>query len=340
MIRGQFGDWQYRVALSVVNELPGNDNRECDSVLLSSGMTDAGDDSRRELRRGHAALIATQLCFGLFPLFSMWAFADGGFAPRAVAFWRMTFGAVVLGLIAWGRYRGRAWVGVRELPVLFLLSLLGVTFNQVFYLTGLERSTVSNAGLLMCLIPVFTFVIAGLFRQERFQTMRAVGVALSLGGAVFWWWQERPDLVDEYAFGNLLIAINTLAYAAYLVISRPVVQRIPPLVALAWIYFFAALTAPLMATGVDLWPGEAPLRVWLSMAYVLVFATVIAYLLNIYALRRLRASTAAVYIYVQPLIAGSSGALFRDEELTPVFFGASTLIFAGIYLVSRKPPAG
>jgi len=300
----------------------------------------ASDESRRELWRGHTALVAVQLCFGLFPLFSMWTFADGGFTPRAVAFWRMVFGALVLGVVAVWRYRGRVWVGARELPLLFLLSLLGVTFNQLFYLTGLERSTVSNAGLLMCLIPVFTFLIAGVFRQERFQALRAAGVALSLGGAVFWWLQERPELVAEHAFGNLLIAINTLAYAGYLVISRPVVQRIPPLVTLAWVYLFAALSAPLMASGVDLWPEEAPMRVWLSMAYVLVFATVIAYLLNIYALRRLRASTAAVYIYVQPLIAASTGALFRDEELTPVFFGAAALIFGGIWLVARRPPSG
>ena len=50
------------------------------------------------------------------------------------------------------------------------------------------------------------------------------------------------------------------------------------------------------------------------------------------------ASTAAIYIYVQPLIAAAAGTLFRGEELTPVFLGAAALIFAGIWLVSRRPP--
>jgi drug/metabolite transporter (DMT)-like permease len=295
-------------------------------------------DSHREIRRGHAALAATQLCFGFLPLFGTLAFADGGFAPAAVACWRMVFGAVVLGAIAFWRHGTRAWPGVRELPILFLLSLLGVTCNQLLYLNGLERSTVSNAGLLMCLIPVFTFVIAALFRQERFRPMRALGVTISLGGALFWWSQERSELVDEYAFGNLLIAINTVSYAAYMVISRPVVRRIPPLVAIAWIFILSALTAPLVAIGTDLWPEDAPRQVWLSLLYVLVFATVISYLLNIYALRRLRSSTAAIYIYAQPLIAASAGALILGEELTPVFLGAAALIFTGIWLVSRCPP--
>lgn len=300
---------------------------------------DPGTETRREIRRGHAALLATQLCFGLFPLFGLWAFRDGGFEPLAVAFWRIVFGTVVLGALALWRHGARAWPGARELPLLFLLALLGVVFNQVFYLTGLERSTSSNAGLLMCLIPVFTFVIAALFRQERFIPLRAVGVALSLAGAVFWWLKERPDLVEEYAFGNLLIAANTLFYSIYLVLSRNVVRRIPPLVAIAWIYLFASLSAPLMAWRVDIWPADAPEKAWWSLAYVLVFATVFSYLLNIYALKRLRASTAAIYIYLQPLLAGAAGFAFLHEELTPVFFGAAGMIFAGIWLVARRPPA-
>jgi drug/metabolite transporter (DMT)-like permease len=251
----------------------------------------------------------------------------------------MLFGAVVLGAIAGIRYRARAWPGLRMLPALVVLSILGVICNQILYLTGLERSTVSNAGLLMCLIPVFTFVIAALFRQERLQLFRALGVALSLAGAVFWWARERPELVQEHAVGNLLIALNTIAYASYLVISRHVVRRIPPLVAIAWIYLIAALASPFFAAGTELWPADAPARVWWSLGYVLVFATVLAYLLNIYALRRLRSSTAAIYIYAQPLIGAMAGVGFRDEELTPAFFGAAVLIFAGIWLVARRPPA-
>ena len=73
--------------------------------------------------------------------------------------------------------------------------------------------------------------------------------------------------MQDYAFGNLLIALNTLAYAGYLVVSRPVVQRIPPLVAIAWVYILAALTSPLFAWRVDLWPAGASAQVWWSLGY-------------------------------------------------------------------------
>ncbi len=298
-----------------------------------------GDLPRSELRRGHGALLVVQLCFGLLPVLVLLSYEDGeGFGPRAVAFWRMVFGAVVLGAIAIGRHGRRVWVGARELPLLFVLSLLGVTLNQLLYLTGLERSTAGNAGLLMCMIPIFTFVLAALCRQESLRLLRAIGVAISLGGAVFWYLRERPELVSEYAFGNLLIIANTLAYAGYLVLSRSVVQRIPPLIAIAWIYAFSALTAPAFAAGADLWPsGATPAARWCLLA-VVVFPTVVAYLLNIYAVRRLRASTAAVYIYLQPLIATGIGAWWLAEELTPTFFASAGIIFLGIYLVSRRPP--
>lgn len=215
-------------------------------------------NSPRELFRGYAALVAVQLCFGLFPIFGKLAFVS--FAPFAVAAWRMLFAAGVLLGIALLVHGRRLWPGRRDLARLALASVLGVTANQVLYLSGLARSTAVNAGLVMCLIPVFTFAIAALARQERFEPLRALGVALALAGAAAWFFGERPELVRAHALGNLLMVLNTLCYAGYLVLSRPLAGRHPPLVVMAWVYLFAAPAAPLLARGVELVPAAASAR--------------------------------------------------------------------------------
>lgn len=296
-------------------------------------------DTPRERARGHIALVVTQVCFGLFPLFGLTAMHE--FEPFVVAAWRMGFGGVVLMGIALLVHGKRVWVGWRELPHMLLLSFLGVMLNQALFVQGLSRSTSTNAGLVMCLIPVFTFVLAALLRVEALQPVRVVGVLLSLAGGAVWFAAEDPQLVDQYLVGNVLMATNALSYAGYLVLSKPVALRHPPLVILGWVYFLSLVCLPYFMSEVSLVPEGVSARGWASLAAVLAFPTCLGYLLNLFALERLRASTAAIYIYLQPLIAATAGALVLDEHLTPAVGAAAVLIFVGIRLVARRPrPAG
>lgn len=293
--------------------------------------------ARRERLRAHAALFAVQLAFGLFPLFGLFAFGEGGFAPRAVACLRILVGAaLVLGLAA--AAHGRRALPPRALwPRLVVCSWLGVAANQLLYLEGLSRSNATHAGLVMCGIPVFTFLAALLLRQERFEARRALGVVLALLGGVLWALRERPELVAAYALGDALMVANTLCYAFYLVLSRPLLVRLPPLVVLGWVYALSIPLVPFLLPGVALVPDGVTRRAVLSLGYVLLVPTVFAYLGNLYALARVRASTTAIYVYLQPLFAGLAGALWLDERPTPALLLCAALVFVGIRLVAARP---
>ena len=294
-------------------------------------------DSPRERTRGHLALVVVQFCFGLFPMMGRVAMED--FAPFSIASWRVLFGGtvlLVLGLVVHGR---RMWVGWRELPMLFVLALLGVMLNQALFLEGLARSTSTNAGLVMCLIPVFTFVLAALLRQETLKPLRIFGVLLSLTGGLVWFRAEDPELVDQYLLGNLMMAGNAFCYAGYLVLSKPVARRHPPLVILGWIYVLSLVSLPLLMRDAPLVPPEVGSNTALALLAILAFPTFLGYLLNLFALERLRASTTAIYIYLQPLVAATAGFLVLDERPTPATGAAAALIFSGIWLVARRPRA-
>jgi drug/metabolite transporter (DMT)-like permease len=294
-------------------------------------------DTPEERLRGHLALVVVQFCFGLFPLFGLKAMRE--LSPLSVAGWRMLFGAAALMGLAVLVYGRRAWIGWRMLPMMMVLSVLGVVLNQALFVQGLSRSTATNAGLVMCLIPVFTFILAALARQEKLAPLRTLGVALSLCGGLVWFNAEDPELVSQYATGNLLMAINALSYAGYIVLSKPVARRFPPLVILGWIYLLSLLSVPFLTRGERLVPEGVSREGWLSLAAVLVFPTFLGYLLNLYALGRLRASTTAIYIYLQPLIAATAGWLWLEEQLTPAVGAAAVFIFVGIWLVARRPRA-
>lgn len=290
---------------------------------------------------GHSALVLVQVCFALFPVFGRVLFEGGAFSPFSIAVWRIAFGAASLLGIAFLLHGRRAIPRPRDLPILLVCSILGVTANMTLYLEGLSRSTATNAGLMMCLIPVFTFAIAAAVGQEVFQVSRALGVLVALAGAGLLVWAEEPDLAREHGLGNLLMAMNTLCYAFYLVVSRPLLARHPPIVLIAWVFVLAVPFAPFLARGTDLVP-DAPESAWWALAFILVFPTSLAYLLNAWALARLRASTTAMYIYAQPLITGLVSRIWLGERLSRGTIVSGACIFVGIWLVARRRvgPAG
>jgi len=293
----------------------------------------------RSTRSGHAALLAVQLVFGLFPVFVLLA-VDGGFAPQALAAWRLVFGTVAVGAVAFLAHRRAVRVRRGLFGPLLVCSLSGVLANQVLALEGTARTSASAAGLLMTMIPVFTFAIAAVTRQERFTLRQIVGVPIAMSGAVYLLVAARGASIEgsDPALGVALILANTFCYAGYLVYSRRVLVELPPAVFLFWVYLLSLPAAPFLAWGHDLVPSAtdpvAVARGWWGLALLLVGPTFLAYLLNAFALARVPASVTAIYIYMQPLIAASGGALVLGETLAPALFVAASLVFSGIALVT------
>jgi drug/metabolite transporter (DMT)-like permease len=75
--------------------------------------------------------------------------------------------------------------------------------------------------------------------------------------------------------------------------------------------------------------------VWAAFAYVLIFPTVLAYLLNMIALSRLPASTTAFYIFVQPFITAIAAWFVLGERLEVGLIPAAAGMLIGLALVVR-----
>lgn len=294
--------------------------------------------THRQLLSAHLALLGAQVSFGLFPVFGQLAFRPGGLTPLVVGAWRLVLGALILVVLAVAVH-GRAAVPARaHLPRFVVAAFLGVAINQGLFLVGLARSTPINATLVMCLIPIFTFALAAAVRQEEFSVVRLTGVIIALAGTLPLLFEDGIRTLGRYGTGNLLMTANALCYSGYLIVSKPLVRRYPPLVVIAWAYILSLPFAPFFAWGAPLVPATGNVTAWWSLAYIIVFPTVLAYLFNMFALARVRASTTAIYIYAQPLITGLASWIAFSETPTPGMLAAAGALFVGIWLVARRPP--
>lgn len=285
-------------------------------------------------------LLAVQALFGTLPFagqLAMHGSIEGpaaglqGLPPLSVAALRALGAALILGLAAGRRLLA---VTARDLGWLALFALLGVVGNQALFLEGLSRTTQINAAVLITTIPVFTTGFALALRKERASALRLLGIAVGLGGALLLARLEQFDLSDRSLVGNLLVIANSALWSLHLVLARPVLQRLDPLVVLAWMFLFGALALVPAGAGplLEAWPA-IPVASWWAMAWIVLFPTALSYLLNIHALRAAESSQVAIFTYLQPLVAGVLAWAVAGEGLTLRTGAAAALIFVGVALV-------
>jgi drug/metabolite transporter (DMT)-like permease len=77
-----------------------------------------------------------------------------------------------------------------------------------------------------------------------------------------------------------------------------------------------------------------PVDMLLSVFYVVVGTTFLAYLLNIFSLRFVKPITVSIYIYSQPVIASIVALIMGQDVITMVKVISALLVFAGVYFVS------
>ncbi|MBU2465531.1 MAG: DMT family transporter, partial [Bacteroidetes bacterium] len=136
----------------------------------------------------------------------------------------------------------------------------------------------------------------------------------------------------------VFILLNASAYALYLVLIKPVMQHYQALTVMRWVFLFGAVyiipfTLPI-ALKSD-W-SSIPLNIWMSISYVIIFTTFLAYLMNNFSLKTIHPSTNSVFIYFQPVISSLIALSFQKDTLEIQEVVAALFIFAGVYFVSRK----
>ena len=81
---------------------------------------------------------------------------------------------------------------------------------------------------------------------------------------------------------------------------------------------------------------EIPLNICLKIGFVVIFSTFFTYLLNLISMRKLKPTTVAVFIYLQPFFATIFAIGLGKDNLNVVKIVSAILIFVGVYLVIQK----
>jgi len=289
--------------------------------------------STKDLLQLHAVLLFIQIVFGGFHVFGKYVLYY--LHPLTLAGIRVLVATPLLLLIAWRI--DRVIPSVRDFPYLALLGGLGVFVNQLLFVIGLEYTTAINAAILMPSIPVFAVALAVLGGVEKIGPMKLLGVFLAVAGALVMLNLAQFSLSEDTIFGNVLILINCISYAAFLVLQKPLLKRLPPLTVIAWAFLFGGTAVFLVSIPYlpVLKSATLPGAVYLGILYIVLLPTTINYALNTWAINRSSPSLVATYITLQPLAGGILAVIFLKESAGWKEVWGFLLIVAGLITVSR-----
>lgn len=227
-----------------------------------------------------------------------------------------------------------------DVPKMLLCALLGMVVNMLCFFKGIELSTPINSAVLITITPILVFVFSAILIKERLLIPRVVGVVLGFIGAlvlIVFGNEIRQD-APNIPLGNALFIINASSFGLYLVLVKSLSAKYTTVHLLKWLFLFGFIMAlPIsypefsQVNWTDL-PYEA---VW-RFAFVVIGTTFVTYLLNVYALKQLKASTVGVFTYLQPLIGIAYAIMVGADGLTAYKLGTGSVVLLGVYLVTKR----
>jgi len=225
----------------------------------------------------------------------------------------------------------------KDMKVLLLCAFFGVALNQLMFFKGLSLTNPINPAIIMTSTPILVLLVSMVYLGEKVSGQKIVGLLLGLTGASsLLLVGDDFTIGSETIVGDLLVLVNALSYGMFLVIAKPLMKKYKPITVIKWTFLLGNLFVIPVGFSeflrVDFM--HIPTSIWLAIAYVVVFTTFLAYLLNSTGLKKLSPTVVGFYIYLQPVLASLIAIVLGKDMLTPNKIAFALCIFAGVYLIS------
>lgn len=284
-----------------------------------------------------AGLILIQVLFGLnFPISKIIVTQVDPIFWSAMRFLLAGLGMLILSLV----FRRKHPVVKKDfLKNAVILSVFGLGLGQGLFLIGLKHTTSINTAIMTTCIPIFTLVIVILRKQEELSKSKLAGLILAFFGVVFIRDLTNFEVSGSTAIGDGLVLLGTLCFAIYLSFGKKFFQRYDNMWSTTWMFFISGFILLLLSLSEVSSFSKLQLtnEVFYSAIYSIIGATLLTYLLNNWTLKKLPAGNVAVFIYLQPIVAGIFAYFYLGEIITLRMVLCSLLIFLGLILTMRKP---
>ena len=258
-------------------------------------------------------------------------------APLACVTLRLTFGAAVFWLVSiFVKPENVRW---GDKVKMVLLGAVGIFGYMSLYAISLSYTTPVNFAIFNAMQPLWVVVASAVIYSESINSRKLLGLVVGFVGAMLCILSEPVGGVARNALlGNVLAIFASIIYAIYLVLSARMVGHLASVTILRYTFSSGALVAIVVAMifGFDapIFAGGFKPAPFLMLLFVLLFPTVLSYLLIPVGLKYLRSTVVALYGYVTLVVATVVSYFTGMDKFDPVILLSLLLIAISIYWVS------
>jgi drug/metabolite transporter (DMT)-like permease len=274
-------------------------------------------------------------------------FLAGSLSPMFAASLRFLLASAALLGFLWLARIPLARPTPRQWLQLMLLGFFGIFFYNLCFFYGLQYINASRASLIVALNPAVIGLASWWLFKERLRRVKVAGIATCIVGAGLVIVSRNPQLLaatPDAWIGDLLILGCVLGWGVYSLFSRELNQTLGPvqtvtysiLIGTFMLWVLAAVRGELSWEALD----DLGLPQWLSLIYLGVLGSALAYIGYYHGIRKIGATRSGVFIALNPLTAVVFGAVLLDEHLTLAMYGGGALILTGIYLCNKPLAPG
>jgi drug/metabolite transporter (DMT)-like permease len=270
---------------------------------------------------------------------------EEGLTPVAIATFRFlvagVFFVLVL-LVEKARHRShKLLIAVKDLPVVLLLALSGVTFFFIAQYTGIELAGASVAAILVTLLsPILIAVFSARLFMERLVRRQVFGVGVAAVGAFIvivggtLSFKSNPN----FLLGCVILLATPLLWTVYSLVGKRVMEVYDAFLVVSYVNVLGGLCLVPFSLAEGSLGRILSLSMfeWLAVLFLAVTCSVVGYFIWFYVLKHVSAAITSSFLFAEPIVTVLFAVRFAGEQLNLLILGGGVLIFLGVWQVVRK----
>lgn len=291
--------------------------------------------------KAHLALLGANVIYGANFLIAK-GIMPHKIGPSAFILIRVVIGVLLFWLVK--QYIVEK-IDKKDLFRLAACGFLGVAANQLFFFHGLNLTSPIDASIIITSVPVMVMIFSFFILNEKITSNKLLGLIIGGLGAVFLVWYGKTAEGTSSFLGNFFVFLNTCSYALYLIFVKPLMTKYKPITVISWVFLFGLVYVfpigiyDLVSTDFS----SFDLNTYLSIGYVVLFTTFLAYFFNTYALSFVSPTVTSSYAYVQPVVSFIMVSVYAylyvqseySKDIDILKIVSCILVVIGVYLISK-----
>ncbi len=258
-------------------------------------------------------------------------------SPETIISLRLIIASVFLFITAIV-YKKDFSINLKSHGIIFILALIAV-FHLMIQVTGLKYTTASNTGWIIGTAPIFMAILAAIFFREKIGLLKIGGIIIAMFGLLLLIGKGNITNVDLIKNkGDLLVLASAFTWGVYSMVNKKISLSYSPLMTILYLFLMMAviiipfnLNASTVNSVVHL-----SLNGWISILFLGMFCSGIAYVIWAYSLRDLESAKVGAFLYFEPLVTVLAAWVLLSESITLLMILSGIIITFGVVLVNKE----